>query len=173
MEPKFGSPKYSSRIKIIAPGLILFLLLNSAHLYGSPQEQSAGPSDRSNQNAGAPQPQPTSSQPSGDVLPDSPGAVQSPAPVSRQQTFVAEQQPQPRPQPQSPPQPPVGTAAAESIPIVGVAASRPAGAAVAPAKQRRVRSILIKVGAVVGVGAAVGATVALSQGSPSRPPGAR
>jgi hypothetical protein len=69
------------------------------------------------------------------------------------------------------PHEPVGTAAAESIQITGVAASRPAGAAVAPAKQRRVRSILIKVGALVGAGVAVGTTMALSQGSPSKPPG--
>ena len=67
--------------------------------------------------------------------------------------------------------PAVGTAAAESIPVTGVAASRPAGFAVAPARQQRVRLILIKVGALVGVGVAVGTTVALSQGSPSRPPG--
>jgi hypothetical protein len=67
---------------------------------------------------------------------------------------------------------PLGTAAAESIPTMGIAASQPAGAAVAPAKQRRVRTILIRVGAVVGIAAAVGVTVALSEGSPSRPPGA-
>jgi hypothetical protein len=81
-----------------------------------------------------------------------------------------------QPSPQSPPQErsphdALGTAAAESVPTTGIAASRPAGAAVAPAKQRRVRSILIKVGALVGVGVAVGATLALSQGSPSKPPG--
>ena len=69
------------------------------------------------------------------------------------------------------PDEPVGTAAAESIQTTGVAASRPAGAAVAPAKQRRMRSILIKVGALVGVGVAVGTTMALSKGSPSKPPG--
>ena len=76
-------------------------------------------------------------------------------------------------QPQLPQNPhePVGTAAAESVATTGVAASRPAGVAVAPAKQQRMRSILIKVGALVGVGVAVGKTVALSQGSPSRPPG--
>jgi hypothetical protein len=75
--------------------------------------------------------------------------------------------------PQQPTREPLGTAAAESIPTSGVAASRPAGAAVAPAKQRRIRSILIKTGALVGIGVAVGTTVALSQGSPSRPPGAK
>jgi cell division protein FtsN len=81
-----------------------------------------------------------------------------------------------QPPAQSPPQPqpphePVGTAAAESVQTTGVAAFRPAGAAAAPAKQRRARSILIKVGALVGVGVAVGTTMALSQGSPSKPPG--
>lgn len=68
---------------------------------------------------------------------------------------------------------PLGTAAAEAIPTTGVAASRPAGAALAPAKQRRVRSILIKVGAIAGAGAAVGIAFALSKGSPSTPPGSR
>jgi hypothetical protein len=66
---------------------------------------------------------------------------------------------------------PVGTAAAEALPITGVAASRPAGAALAPARQRRVRSVLIRVGSLVGAGVAIGTTMALSQGSPSRPPG--
>ena len=66
---------------------------------------------------------------------------------------------------------PVGTAVAEALPITGVAASRPAGAALAPARQRRVRSVLIRVGSLVGAGVAIGATMALSQGCPSRPPG--
>jgi hypothetical protein len=68
---------------------------------------------------------------------------------------------------------PLGTAAAEAIPTTGVAASRPAGAAMAPAKQRRVRSILIKVGALAGAGVAVGVAMALSRGTPSTPPGSR
>ena len=73
---------------------------------------------------------------------------------------------------QAPPKEPIGTAAAETVPTMGVAASRPAGAALAPAKQRRVRTILIRMGAVIGVGAAVGATMALSEASSSKPPGA-
>jgi hypothetical protein len=64
---------------------------------------------------------------------------------------------------------PVGTAAAPYEKTTGVAASRPAGAAIAPAKQRRARSILIKVGVVVAAAVAVGTVVALSHGSPSRP----
>jgi hypothetical protein len=96
-------------------------------------------------------------------LPDSPGAMQS-------QTNAEDQPP---PQQQNSLHEPVGTAAAEWMPITGVAASRPAGAALAPAKQRRARSILIKVGALVGAGVAVGTVAALSAGSPSRPAGAR
>jgi len=67
---------------------------------------------------------------------------------------------------------PVGTAVAQPLQTTGIAASRPAGAAVAPAGQRRVRTILIRAGALVGAGVAIGTTMALSQASPSRPPGA-
>lgn len=63
----------------------------------------------------------------------------------------------------------VGTAAAPYEKATGVAASRPAGAVVAPAKQKRSRSFLIRVGLIVGACVAVGTVVALSAGSPSRP----
>jgi hypothetical protein len=65
--------------------------------------------------------------------------------------------------------PAVGTAAAPAATNAGVAASRPAGAVIAPAKQRRVRAILIRVGILVGAGVAVGTVVALSHGSSSQP----
>lgn len=64
---------------------------------------------------------------------------------------------------------PVGTAAAPYEKGVGVAASRPAGVVIAPAKQRRTRSFLIKVGLVVGAAVAIGTVVALSNASPSEP----
>jgi hypothetical protein len=64
---------------------------------------------------------------------------------------------------------PVGTAAAPYEKTSGVAASRPAGAVIAPAKQRRARSILIRVGVIVGGAAAIGTVVALTHGSRSRP----
>ncbi|MGA9957093.1 MAG: hypothetical protein WBQ06_02350 [Acidobacteriaceae bacterium] len=64
---------------------------------------------------------------------------------------------------------PVGTAAAPYEKRTGIAASRPAGAVVAPAKQKRSRSFLIRVGLIVGACVAVGTIVALSAGSPSRP----
>lgn len=68
---------------------------------------------------------------------------------------------------------PVGTAVAPGVPVTGVAAFSPAGAAIAPAKQHRTRTILISVGIVLGTAAAVGTVVALANASPSRPSGAR
>lgn len=64
---------------------------------------------------------------------------------------------------------PVGAAAAPYENPSGVAASRPAGAVIAPAKQRRKRSFLIKIGIVVGAGAAIAAVAILSRASPSQP----
>jgi len=64
---------------------------------------------------------------------------------------------------------PVGTAAAPVAKPTGVAASRPAGAVIAPAKQRRVRSIMIRVGIIVGAGVAIGTVAGLSRSSSGRP----
>jgi hypothetical protein len=66
-------------------------------------------------------------------------------------------------------QAPVGTAVAPYEKPIGIAASRPAGAVIAPAKQRRARSFAIRVAIVVGAAVAVGTVVALSRASPSRP----
>ncbi len=71
--------------------------------------------------------------------------------------------------PQNGVQTPLGTAAAPYQTTTGVTASRPAGAVIAPAKQRRARSILIRVGVVAGAAVAIGSVVLLSHGSPSRP----
>jgi hypothetical protein len=67
---------------------------------------------------------------------------------------------------------PLGTATAEGGRTVGGAASRPAGNAIAPAKQRQVRSFLIKLGAIAGAGIAIGTVYALSKGTSSTPPNA-
>ena len=113
-------------------------------------------------------------------LPDSPGASWAKSQTSAQQN--SETQPG---DPQSQPpaadksrnqneklQRPVGTAAAEAPKVSGITAAQPAGAAIAPAKQRRVRTIVLKVGAILGAGAAVGTVIALSAATPSKPPGA-
>lgn len=72
-------------------------------------------------------------------------------------------------QPQNDTTKPVGTAVGPYEKTNGITASRPAGAVIAPAKQRRVRAILIKVGVIVGAGVAIGTVAALSHGSPSQP----
>lgn len=100
-------------------------------------------------------------------FPDSPGSLRTQiagntSPFGAQQSLTTQQQDQE----------PVGTAAAAGVETTGVTASKPAGAAIAPAKQRRTRSFLIKVSAIVGASVAVGTVVALANASPSRPPGA-
>ncbi|MGA7220771.1 MAG: hypothetical protein WBX38_20820 [Candidatus Sulfotelmatobacter sp.] len=115
-------------------------------------------------------------------LPDSPGALlaravdpssESPAQglaiATLQQSSAT--QPQSQTQQNAAPQKPVGTAAAEAPNASGVAASQPAGVAIAPAKQRRARTIVIRVGAIIAAGAAVGTVVALTAATSSKPPG--
>lgn len=97
---------------------------------------------------------------------------EAPKPASPNSSNQGQQTTPPQPgDGQSPANPhkPVGAAAAPYEPTVGIAASRPAGAAIAPAKQRRVRTILISLGVIAGAGIAVGSVAALSHGSPSRP----
>jgi hypothetical protein len=103
-------------------------------------------------------------------LPDSPGAVASQAPTQAQASNPSSAQ-SPTQEQRSQTREPVGTAAAEAPVTTGLAGSEPAGAAIAPAKQRRVRMLVIKVAAVVGAGAAVGVVAALASASPSHPPG--
>jgi hypothetical protein len=67
---------------------------------------------------------------------------------------------------------PSGTAGAKAANVKGAPAAQPAGAAVAPARQRGHRSLLIKLGLLAGAGIAVGSAVALAERSPARPPGA-
>ena len=152
----------------IAGCLLLLFTAPVANAVPSPQQEANLSQDR-----GASSAQPQSQQantvakqantePSpSEVLPDSPSAVRSKDRGSSGQP--------PSPERQDSPQDPLGTAAAPSVKTTGTAASRPAGAAIAPAKQKRARSILIKVGVIVGAAAAVGTVVALSSGSPSRP----
>jgi hypothetical protein len=74
------------------------------------------------------------------------------------------------PQPKKPSEP-VGAATAESVPTTGGAAAKPAGVAIAPAKQHQTRSLMIKIGAALAAGAALGTVYALSHGTSSTPPG--
>jgi hypothetical protein len=78
----------------------------------------------------------------------------------------------PQPKTQRPTQP-VGAATAERVPTAGGAAAKPAGAAIAPAKQHQTRGLLIKIGAIAAAGAALGTVYALTRSTGSLPPGAR
>lgn len=117
-----------------------------------------------------------------ETLPDSPGAIrpqpqaqpaQNPEDRINGSTVLITQATEPQQSTSSTSaQKPVGTAAAEAPNAAGVAASEPAGIAIAPAKQHRVRTIVLKTGAIIAAGVAVGAVVALTAATPSRPPGA-
>lgn len=61
-----------------------------------------------------------------------------------------------------------GVAAAPDVNSQGVSGSEPAGAAIAPAKQRRRRIFALRIGLMVGAAIAIGTVVALSKVSPSR-----
>ncbi|MGZ4870667.1 MAG: hypothetical protein ACXVK3_02150 [Candidatus Angelobacter sp.] len=103
------------------------------------------------------------------TYPDAAGAEQGqPSPNAAPQTTSIPEGPQPK---KPAPAEPVGAATAESVPTSGGAAAKPAGIAIAPAKQHQTRSLLFKIGAVVAAGAALGTVYALSHGTSSTPPG--
>jgi hypothetical protein len=110
-------------------------------------------------------------------LPDSPGAVASrseePTPLQSENGAAPSPAPPAQSSSQAPAQKPVGTAASEAPDARGIAASQPAGVAIAPAKQRRTRTIILRMGAIIGAGVAVGSVVALTSATSSKPPGAR
>jgi len=108
--------------------------------------------------------------PATEELPDSPGTEWARLQEPAQQAGVNQSGQQAAPEDK--PQHPAGTAAAEAPKVTGITAAEPAGVAIAPAKQRRVRTIVLKVGAIIGAGAAIGTVVALSAGTSSKPPGA-
>ena len=97
-------------------------------------------------------------------LPENPGrnstAAPTPAPATPENSTVQPGTKQPS-----------GTAVAPAPELSGSAASKPAGVAIAPPKQRQVRSWLIRFGFIAGAGAALGTVAALSAASPSRVPG--
>jgi len=94
-------------------------------------------------------------------LPENPGRSSTPANT-------------PAPQNNAPPpaQQPSGTAVAPEVQTSGGAASKPAGVAIAPPKQRQIRTWLIRFGFIAGAGVALGTVAALSAASPGRVPNA-
>jgi cytoskeletal protein RodZ len=108
-----------------------------------------------------------------DATPENPAAPGSEVPDApqAQQNSISPSSPNGQ-NPASTQQEPEGTAAARAARTIGGPASKPAGSAIAPAKQRQVRSLFIKIGAIAAAGAAVGTVYALTRGTPSKPPGA-
>ena len=114
-------------------------------------------------------------------LPDSPGMVrtqEAQAPQAGASTAQPQNQSASQPSAQQSAeqeqklQRPIGTAAAPAPGVSGITAAQPAGVAIAPAKQKRVRTIVIRVGAILGASAAIGTVIALTEATPSKPPGA-
>jgi cytoskeletal protein RodZ len=120
------------------------------------QSTSSTSEQTSDQTQTAPQQTSQAAQP----LPDAPSNTQSSSSSSTQPASNVR------------PQEPAGTAAAGKPESVGGAVSKPAGTAMAPAKQRQVRSWLIRLGAIAAAGAALGIVYGLSKSTSPKPPGA-
>jgi hypothetical protein len=160
-----SSPKWFSRLMIL---VIAFALCGGPQLaaaqQSAPQQQQPPAADQNNtqQNVGTtpesatPDPSKGPLQPNEQTLPNAPSATQ-------QQPAAQDQQSQ---------EAPLGAAAAQAAKTSGGAASRPAGTAIAPAKQHQTRSLLIKIGAIAAGAAALGIVYGLTRGTPSTPPGA-
>jgi hypothetical protein len=156
-------------VKLISSGLAILLCGTQEVALAAPQQTTSTeqqqtqapvtentpaqpPSSTSTPSENNAQAEPTQSQT--EQLPNSPGSTRSSSDMGQKQNT----------------QRPLGTAAAEIGNASGTAASKPAGVAIAPAKQHQSRSFLIKMGALVGVGVALGTVMALSSASPSKPP---
>ncbi len=127
------------------------------------QQQATAQKSQANGSTANPQapPQPVT------TYPDAAGNSRQPDATAQAQSTRAGQS-----QAQAPQTEPQGAATAEKVPAAGGAAAKPAGAAIAPAKQRQARSLLLKLGAVAAGAVAAGTIYGLSRGTPSTPPGA-
>jgi len=140
---------------------------NSQQQSNSPQQQ------QSSQQQPAPKPSQSldvdpSKGPLQPVTPATPENQLPSAPSAAQQTVPPAQTQKTAP-PASAPQ---GVAVAGEAKTNGGPASQPAGTAIAPAKQRQMRSLIIKIGAIGAGAAALGAIYGLTRSTPSHPPNA-
>jgi hypothetical protein len=158
-----GNPR-SRGIRLVAISIVSLLTLETSSVSGAQQSPPPTPpsvSSQRPQSLNAQQPVAPPEATDQDARNDSPDSLPSaPSPMPAQQAA---------PQQQETPQQPVGTAVAPYEKPTGVPGSRPAGAAIAPAKQRRVRAIVVRVAIVLAAGAAVGTVVGLSKATHSTP----
>jgi len=154
--PLVGSSKIDASPKSSLVVVLCALLLLQPALAAAQSQELATTIPAANASAAS---ETSSSQPPSavDELPSAPIPQSSP----QQQALPAQQL--------NPPQQPVGTAAAPYEKPTGVPGSRPAGAAIAPAKQRRVRAIVISLGLILAGAGAIGAVAGLSKASHSQP----
>lgn len=139
----------------LSAALLALLLVPAAQAVPVPQQSAANSSQPR-------QTQTAETQPQGSILPDAP----SPQEASQNSEQNSSQ---PSPKQQNSSAAPVGTAVAPAEEPVGAAGSKPAGAVIAPAKQRRVHTFLISAALIAGAGIAIGTVAALSHASPSQP----
>ena len=139
------------------PELAQAMQQETANPQGTQQDQQNGTTI--DPSKGPLQPVPTENQPTQSTPPNMPESSTDMMPAT----------PAPQPKPQQQMQEPLGAATAEGVPVVGGAASRPAGEAIAPDKQRQRRSLLIKIGLIAAAGVAGGVVYGLSKGTPSKP----
>ncbi len=167
------SPKWFSRLMILA---IAFTLCGGPQLAAAqqpaPQQNQQQPADQNGvtptkdqQNIGTTQESATPDPSKGPLKPNEQPLPNAPSASQQQQQQTSQDQ-------QQPTEAPLGAAAAQAAKTSGGAASKPAGTAIAPAKQRQSRSLLIKIGAIAAGAAAFGIVYGLTRGTPSVPPGA-
>jgi hypothetical protein len=156
--------KLLTKIMALVTGLVLCGVPECAQAWqqqgGSPM---SGQQDQQNGTSidpskGPLQPVPSQTEPQ-NVQPVNPEGYTEPLPAT----------PAPQPRAEQQMQQPLGTATAEGVPVVGGAASRPAGEAIAPDKQKQRRSLLLKVGLIAAVGVAGGVVYGLSKGTSGKP----
>ena len=159
------------KIVLLATSLSLSGLPAMAQATAAPNPQQTQPAQEPGSGRVDPSAGPKTPVPSTEI-PENPSPAEPAAPTAQQpQPPAASNGQQPANQGTSS-QEPLGTATAERGATAGGSASKPAGMAIAPAKQKQTRSLLIKIGAVAAAGAAFGIVYGLTRATPSLPPGA-
>ena len=155
--------KLLTKIMVLVTGLVLCGVPEYAEAWqqdGSPVNGQQGQNGTTiDPSKGPLQPVPSQNEPLQSGQPNPPESYTEPMPAT----------PAPQPRVQQQMQQPLGTATAEGVPVVGGAASRPAGEAIAPDKQKQRRSLLLKVGLIAAVGVAGGVVYGLSKGTSGKP----
>jgi hypothetical protein len=162
---------WTARLLIATVAFVLCGLDHAVLAQSAPQNDDAAASGSAPNSSGQ-APEPGMVDPSKGPLQPVPAPEQNVPEAPNPQTTTAPA-PDSSPSPNAKQQAPAGVAVGQRGVTAGGAASRPAGSAIAPAQQHQYRSLLIKIGVIAAAGAALGTVVALTRGSPSKPPGAQ